>query len=139
MMVESLNEKVIEKWKNADAIYATPTGSNDNWFNASEAIHEGDGNSLGFGSQKHRIIIQLASISILLRELVVDIKRHRHLVSLSEILKISWPDFCIGIPFLLLLCKPPAVMAAIILNMARIYILLEAGKIKQRLQQHERV
>ncbi|KAJ6797202.1 proteinaceous RNase P 1, chloroplastic/mitochondrial-like isoform X1 [Iris pallida] len=31
-MVEPLNEKVIEKWKNADAIYATPTGSNDDWY-----------------------------------------------------------------------------------------------------------
>ncbi|XP_020245604.1 proteinaceous RNase P 1, chloroplastic/mitochondrial-like isoform X2 [Asparagus officinalis] len=31
-MGQPLNEKLIEKWKNADAIYATPTGSNDDWY-----------------------------------------------------------------------------------------------------------
>lgn len=28
---EPMNIKVLEKWKNADALYATPTGSNDDW------------------------------------------------------------------------------------------------------------
>ncbi|XP_020585739.1 proteinaceous RNase P 1, chloroplastic/mitochondrial-like isoform X2 [Phalaenopsis equestris] len=31
-MNEPLNKKLVEKWKNADAIYATPTGSNDDWY-----------------------------------------------------------------------------------------------------------
>ncbi|KAK1264401.1 hypothetical protein QJS04_geneDACA019426 [Acorus gramineus] len=31
-MNETINKKQIEKWKNADAVYATPTGSNDDWF-----------------------------------------------------------------------------------------------------------
>ncbi|XP_020089601.1 proteinaceous RNase P 1, chloroplastic/mitochondrial-like isoform X2 [Ananas comosus] len=31
-MDEPFNSKLIEKWKNADAIYATPTGSNDDWY-----------------------------------------------------------------------------------------------------------
>ncbi|XP_072985476.1 proteinaceous RNase P 1, chloroplastic/mitochondrial-like [Typha latifolia] len=31
-MEEPLSSKLIEKWKNADAIYATPTGSNDDWY-----------------------------------------------------------------------------------------------------------
>jgi len=30
-MDQPFNEKLKEKWKNADAIYATPTGSNDDW------------------------------------------------------------------------------------------------------------
>ncbi|KMZ60160.1 putative Multidrug resistance pump [Zostera marina] len=29
---EPMNIKVLEKWKNADALYATPTGSNDDWY-----------------------------------------------------------------------------------------------------------
>ncbi|ERM98613.1 proteinaceous RNase P 1, chloroplastic/mitochondrial isoform X1 [Amborella trichopoda] len=29
---EPADRKVIEKWKNADALYATPTGSNDDWY-----------------------------------------------------------------------------------------------------------
>lgn len=31
-MNESVNRALIEKWKNADALYATPTGSNDDWY-----------------------------------------------------------------------------------------------------------
>lgn len=31
-MDEPFNRALIEKWKNADAIYATPTGSNDDWY-----------------------------------------------------------------------------------------------------------
>ncbi|XP_008775808.2 proteinaceous RNase P 1, chloroplastic/mitochondrial-like isoform X1 [Phoenix dactylifera] len=31
-MDEPINGKLIEKWRNADAIYATPTGSNDDWY-----------------------------------------------------------------------------------------------------------
>ncbi|KAK4283800.1 hypothetical protein QN277_000714 [Acacia crassicarpa] len=31
-MDEPFNRELIEKWKNADALYATPTGSNDDWF-----------------------------------------------------------------------------------------------------------
>lgn len=31
-MDEPANKKLIEKWKNADALYATPTGSNDDWY-----------------------------------------------------------------------------------------------------------
>ncbi|KAH7682466.1 proteinaceous RNase P protein [Dioscorea alata] len=31
-MDEPANEKLLEKWKNADCIYATPTGSNDDWY-----------------------------------------------------------------------------------------------------------
>ncbi|XP_077210816.1 proteinaceous RNase P 1, chloroplastic/mitochondrial-like isoform X2 [Tasmannia lanceolata] len=31
-MEEPANKKLIEKWKNADALYATPTGSNDDWY-----------------------------------------------------------------------------------------------------------
>ncbi|KAI3887205.1 hypothetical protein MKW92_053679 [Papaver armeniacum] len=31
-MEEPANKKIIEKWKNADAIFATPTGSNDDWY-----------------------------------------------------------------------------------------------------------
>ncbi|PKU68049.1 proteinaceous RNase P 1, chloroplastic/mitochondrial isoform X1 [Dendrobium catenatum] len=31
-MNEPFNKKLLEKWKNADAIYATPTGSNDDWY-----------------------------------------------------------------------------------------------------------
>lgn len=31
-MDEPFNRSLIEKWKNADAIYATPTGSNDDWY-----------------------------------------------------------------------------------------------------------
>ncbi|XP_073110553.1 proteinaceous RNase P 1, chloroplastic/mitochondrial isoform X2 [Elaeis guineensis] len=27
-----INGKLVEKWRNADAIYATPTGSNDDWY-----------------------------------------------------------------------------------------------------------
>ena len=27
-----VNKALIEKWKNADALYATPTGSNDDWY-----------------------------------------------------------------------------------------------------------
>lgn len=30
-MDEPPNKLLIEKWKNADALYATPTGSNDDW------------------------------------------------------------------------------------------------------------
>lgn len=30
-MDDPINSKLLEKWKNADAIYATPTGSNDDW------------------------------------------------------------------------------------------------------------
>lgn len=30
-MNEPANKALIEKWKNADALYATPTGSNDDW------------------------------------------------------------------------------------------------------------
>lgn len=30
-MDEPVNKVLIEKWKNADALYATPTGSNDDW------------------------------------------------------------------------------------------------------------
>lgn len=30
-MDEPVNRKLIEKWKNGDALYATPTGSNDDW------------------------------------------------------------------------------------------------------------
>ncbi|KAK1413893.1 hypothetical protein QVD17_29630 [Tagetes erecta] len=31
-MDEGLNKSLVEKWKNADALYATPTGSNDDWY-----------------------------------------------------------------------------------------------------------
>ncbi|XVF49172.1 hypothetical protein PTKIN_Ptkin03bG0247100 [Pterospermum kingtungense] len=31
-MDEPVNKALIEKWKNADALYATPTGSNDDWY-----------------------------------------------------------------------------------------------------------
>ncbi|XP_039066223.1 proteinaceous RNase P 1, chloroplastic/mitochondrial-like [Hibiscus syriacus] len=31
-MDEPVNKAIIEKWKNADALYATPTGSNDDWY-----------------------------------------------------------------------------------------------------------
>ncbi|XP_059634957.1 proteinaceous RNase P 1, chloroplastic/mitochondrial-like [Cornus florida] len=31
-MDEPVNKALIEKWRNADAIYATPTGSNDDWY-----------------------------------------------------------------------------------------------------------
>ncbi|KAL3642988.1 hypothetical protein CASFOL_013803 [Castilleja foliolosa] len=31
-MDEPFNRSLIEKWKNADALYATPTGSNDDWY-----------------------------------------------------------------------------------------------------------
>ncbi|XP_015082430.1 proteinaceous RNase P 1, chloroplastic/mitochondrial-like isoform X2 [Solanum pennellii] len=31
-MDEPFNRSLVEKWKNADAIYATPTGSNDDWY-----------------------------------------------------------------------------------------------------------
>ncbi|KAL3532463.1 hypothetical protein ACH5RR_005984 [Cinchona calisaya] len=31
-MNEPVNKALIEKWKNADALYATPTGSNDDWY-----------------------------------------------------------------------------------------------------------
>ncbi|PKI60266.1 hypothetical protein CRG98_019321 [Punica granatum] len=31
-MNEPVNRTLIEKWKNADALYATPTGSNDDWY-----------------------------------------------------------------------------------------------------------
>ncbi|XP_074273815.1 proteinaceous RNase P 1, chloroplastic/mitochondrial-like [Silene latifolia] len=29
---EPMNKAVVEKWRNADALYATPTGSNDDWY-----------------------------------------------------------------------------------------------------------
>ncbi|KAJ0030115.1 hypothetical protein Pint_13201 [Pistacia integerrima] len=31
-MDQPVNRALIEKWKNADALYATPTGSNDDWY-----------------------------------------------------------------------------------------------------------
>ncbi|KAG9140342.1 hypothetical protein Leryth_018506 [Lithospermum erythrorhizon] len=31
-MDEPMNKNLIDKWKTADAIYATPTGSNDDWY-----------------------------------------------------------------------------------------------------------
>ncbi|CAA6661005.1 unnamed protein product [Spirodela intermedia] len=31
-MDDPINGKLLEKWRNADAIYATPTGSNDDWY-----------------------------------------------------------------------------------------------------------
>ncbi|GAV78428.1 RNase_Zc3h12a domain-containing protein/PPR_3 domain-containing protein [Cephalotus follicularis] len=31
-MDQPVNKALIEKWKNADALYATPTGSNDDWY-----------------------------------------------------------------------------------------------------------
>ncbi|CAI9285959.1 unnamed protein product [Lactuca saligna] len=31
-MDEGINKTLFEKWKNADALYATPTGSNDDWY-----------------------------------------------------------------------------------------------------------
>ncbi|KAF2304848.1 hypothetical protein GH714_039164 [Hevea brasiliensis] len=31
-MNEAANKALTEKWKNADALYATPTGSNDDWY-----------------------------------------------------------------------------------------------------------
>lgn len=31
-MDEPANKALIEKWKTADALYATPTGSNDDWW-----------------------------------------------------------------------------------------------------------
>ncbi|KAK6944955.1 Protein-only RNase P, C-terminal [Dillenia turbinata] len=31
-MDEPVNKALIERWKNADALYATPTGSNDDWY-----------------------------------------------------------------------------------------------------------
>lgn len=30
-MDEPFNRALVDKWKNADALYATPTGSNDDW------------------------------------------------------------------------------------------------------------
>lgn len=30
-MDEEVNKTLVEKWKNADALYPTPTGSNDDW------------------------------------------------------------------------------------------------------------
>lgn len=30
-MEEPVNKALIEKWKTADALFATPTGSNDDW------------------------------------------------------------------------------------------------------------
>lgn len=30
-MEQPINKGLIEKWKTADALYATPTGSNDDW------------------------------------------------------------------------------------------------------------
>ena len=30
-MNEPVNRALIDKWKSADALYATPTGSNDDW------------------------------------------------------------------------------------------------------------
>ena len=30
-MDEPINRTLIDKWNNADALYATPTGSNDDW------------------------------------------------------------------------------------------------------------
>lgn len=30
-MKDPMNMKYLEKWKNADALYETPTGSNDDW------------------------------------------------------------------------------------------------------------
>ncbi|KAM7258909.1 hypothetical protein ACFE04_014650 [Oxalis oulophora] len=31
-MDQPINKPFVEKWKNADALYATPTGSNDDWY-----------------------------------------------------------------------------------------------------------
>ncbi|KAJ7973849.1 proteinaceous RNase P 1, chloroplastic/mitochondrial-like [Quillaja saponaria] len=31
-MDEPINSAIVEKWKNADALYLTPTGSNDDWY-----------------------------------------------------------------------------------------------------------
>ncbi|XP_015571702.1 proteinaceous RNase P 1, chloroplastic/mitochondrial isoform X2 [Ricinus communis] len=31
-MDEPVNKSLVEKWKHADALYATPTGSNDDWY-----------------------------------------------------------------------------------------------------------
>ncbi|KAK3041689.1 hypothetical protein RJ639_001499 [Escallonia herrerae] len=31
-MDEPVNKALVDKWKNADALYATPTGSNDDWY-----------------------------------------------------------------------------------------------------------
>lgn len=31
-MDEPINRSLIDKWNNADALYATPSGSNDNWY-----------------------------------------------------------------------------------------------------------
>ncbi|KAG9456142.1 hypothetical protein H6P81_000650 [Aristolochia fimbriata] len=31
-MEEPTNKKLLEKWRNADALYATPSGSNDDWY-----------------------------------------------------------------------------------------------------------
>ncbi|KAF7813849.1 proteinaceous RNase P 1, chloroplastic/mitochondrial-like [Senna tora] len=31
-MDEPINKELIDKWKNSDALYATPTGSNDDWY-----------------------------------------------------------------------------------------------------------
>ncbi|CAI9100351.1 OLC1v1037331C1 [Oldenlandia corymbosa var. corymbosa] len=31
-MNEPVNKAIIERWRNADALYATPTGSNDDWY-----------------------------------------------------------------------------------------------------------
>uniref|UniRef100_A0A7N0TIU4 ribonuclease P n=1 Tax=Kalanchoe fedtschenkoi TaxID=63787 RepID=A0A7N0TIU4_KALFE len=31
-MDEEVNKALVEKWKNADALYPTPTGSNDDWY-----------------------------------------------------------------------------------------------------------
>ncbi|KAI3714636.1 hypothetical protein L6452_21594 [Arctium lappa] len=31
-MDEGMNKSLVEKWKTADALYATPTGSNDDWY-----------------------------------------------------------------------------------------------------------
>lgn len=31
-MDKPMNKSILEKWKNADALYATPTGSNDDWY-----------------------------------------------------------------------------------------------------------
>lgn len=37
-MNEPPNKMLIEKWKNADALYATPTGSNDDWWGVSLSL-----------------------------------------------------------------------------------------------------
>lgn len=35
-MDEPVNRALIDKWKTADALYATPTGSNDDWYEIRE-------------------------------------------------------------------------------------------------------